>query len=42
MFYKLYAPFLIGQGMCGPTLMAFGGEEPKRRYLPPMGAVEDI
>ena len=41
-FYKLYAPFLIGQGMCGPTLMAFGGEEAKRRYLPPMVAGEEI
>ncbi len=41
-FYKLYAPFLIGQGMCGPTLMAFGSEDAKRRYLPPMVAGEEI
>ncbi len=28
--------FLIGHGMCGPTLLALGTEEQKRRYIPPM------
>jgi len=33
-FGKLSAMFIIGHGMCGPTMMAFAGEEQKRRYLP--------
>jgi alkylation response protein AidB-like acyl-CoA dehydrogenase len=41
-YTKLYAPFLIGQGMCGPTLMAFGSEAAKQRYLPPMASGEEI
>ncbi len=28
--------FVIGLGMCGPTLLAEGTEDQKRRYLPPM------
>jgi len=39
-FGKLSGVFIIGHGMCGPTLMA--SEEQKRRYLPPMAAGEDI
>jgi alkylation response protein AidB-like acyl-CoA dehydrogenase len=34
--------FFIGQGMCGPTMMAFASEEQKRRYLPPLAAGEEI
>ena len=30
--------FIIGHGMCGPTMMAFASEEQKRRYLPPLAA----
>jgi alkylation response protein AidB-like acyl-CoA dehydrogenase len=41
-YSKLYAPFLIGQGMCGPTIMAFGSEAAKQRYLPPMASGEEI
>ena len=41
-FGKLSAVFIIGHGMCGPTMMAFAGEEQKRKYLPPLAAGEDI
>ena len=34
--------FVIGLGMAGPTLMAYGTEEQKRRYLPPMARGEEI
>ncbi len=39
---KLSGTFIIGHGMCGPTLMAWASEEQKRQYLPPMAAGEDI
>ena len=32
--------FLIGHGMCGPTLLAYASDEDKRRYLPPMASGE--
>ena len=38
----LSGPFAIGQGMCGPTVMAYATEEQKRRYLPKMAAGEVI
>jgi acyl-CoA dehydrogenase len=38
----LSAVFLIGHGMCGPTLLAYAGDEQKRRYLPPMASGEEI
>ena len=34
--------FIIGHGMCGPTMMAFASEAQKRRYLPPLAAGEEI
>ena len=34
--------FIIGHGMCGPTMMAFASEEQKRRYLPPLAAGEEV
>ncbi len=34
--------FIIGHGMCGPTIMAYAAEEQKRRYLPPLAAGEEI
>jgi len=34
--------FIIGHGMCGPTMMAFASEDQKRRYLPPLAAGEEI
>lgn len=39
---KLEGVFLIGQGMCGPTLMAFGSEADKTTYLPPLASGEHI
>jgi alkylation response protein AidB-like acyl-CoA dehydrogenase len=39
---KLTRPFAIGQGMCGPTVMAYADEEQKRRYLPPIASGENI
>src|ERR1700756_394007 len=41
-FGKLSAMFIIGHGMCGPTMMAFASEEQKRHYLPPLASGEDI
>jgi alkylation response protein AidB-like acyl-CoA dehydrogenase len=35
-------PFAIGQGMCGPTLMAYAKEAQKRDLLPRMASGEDI
>jgi alkylation response protein AidB-like acyl-CoA dehydrogenase len=42
-FYgKLEGVFLIGQGMCGPTMMAFGNEADKKKYLPPLASGENV
>ena len=34
--------FIIGHGMCGPTVMAWADEETKRRLLPPLASGEHI
>lgn len=34
--------FIIGHGMCGPTLLAYGTEEQKDRHLPPLLSGEEI
>jgi alkylation response protein AidB-like acyl-CoA dehydrogenase len=34
--------FIIGHGMCGPTMMAFASEEAKRRFLPPLASGEEV
>lgn len=39
---KLSGTFIIGQGMCAPTLMAYASEEHKRRYLPKLASGEEI
>jgi len=39
---KLNSPFVIGEGMCGPTLMAYASEADKRRYLPKLASGEEI
>jgi len=39
---KLAGMFIIGQGMIGPTLMAFAQEQHKQRYLPPLASGEEI
>ena len=41
-YYKLTSPFQIGEGMCGPTVMAYGSEADKRRYLPKIASGEEI
>lgn len=42
-FYgKLEGVFLIGQGMCGPTMMAFGSDADKKRHLPPLASGEHV
>src|SRR3954466_12471369 len=41
-FGKLSGMFIIGHGMCGPTMMGFAGEEQKRQYLPPLASGEEI
>ena len=39
---KLTGMFIIGQGMCGPTMMAYASEEQKRHYLPPLASGEKV
>lgn len=34
--------FIIGQGMCAPTIMAHGSEESKQRHIPKMASGEEI
>jgi alkylation response protein AidB-like acyl-CoA dehydrogenase len=41
-FGALSGTFIIGHGMCGPTLMAWASEEHKRRLLPTMASGEHI
>ncbi len=41
-YAKLSSTFIIGHGMCGPTMMAYASEAHKRRYLPPLAAGEEI
>ena len=41
-YFKLTSPFQIGEGMCGPTLMAYGSETDRRRYLPKIASGEEI
>jgi alkylation response protein AidB-like acyl-CoA dehydrogenase len=41
-YSALGGTFIIGHGMCGPTMMAYASEEQKRRYLPPLAAGEEV
>src|SRR5690606_142423 len=41
-YAKLGGIFVIGHGMCGPTVMAFASEEQKRSLLPPLAAGEHV
>ncbi|MDE2362849.1 MAG: acyl-CoA dehydrogenase [Hyphomicrobiales bacterium] len=41
-FGKLSGLFIIGHGMCGPTVMAFASEEHKHKRLPPLASGEEI
>jgi alkylation response protein AidB-like acyl-CoA dehydrogenase len=38
----LSGSFIIGHGMCGPTMMAWASEEAKRERLPPLASGEEI
>lgn len=37
-----FAPFVIGQGMCGPTMMAYATDKQNRDLLPQMASGEEI
>jgi alkylation response protein AidB-like acyl-CoA dehydrogenase len=39
---KLSGLFIIGHGMCGPTVMAFASDEHKQKRLPPLASGEQI
>jgi alkylation response protein AidB-like acyl-CoA dehydrogenase len=39
---RLATPFIVGHGMCGPTLMTHAREDDRRRYLPPIASGEEI
>ncbi|MEI8302191.1 MAG: acyl-CoA dehydrogenase [Burkholderiales bacterium] len=41
-YAKLSSPFLIGQGMCAPTMMTYATEDQNRRYLPPLASGEAV
>jgi alkylation response protein AidB-like acyl-CoA dehydrogenase len=41
-FGKLSGLFIIGHGMCGPTVMDFASEEHKQARLPPLASGEQI
>ncbi len=39
---RLSGAFIIGHGMCGPTMMAYASEEQKQHYLPKLASGEEI
>jgi acyl-CoA dehydrogenase len=41
-YTKLSRIFIIGHGMCGPTMIAFAAEPHKRRLLPPLASGEQV
>jgi acyl-CoA dehydrogenase len=41
-FGRLSGTFIIGQGMCAPTVMAFASEAHKARYLPKLASGEEV
>ena len=41
-YSALGGAFIIGHGMCGPTMMAYASEDQKRQYLPPLAAGEEV
>ena len=42
LFGRLSGTFIIGQGMCAPTLMAYASETHKQRYLPKLASGEEV
>jgi len=41
-FADLSGLFIIGQGMCGPTMMAYATKEQKQRHLPAIASGEEV
>lgn len=41
-YAKLSGQFIIGQGMCAPTLMTYVTEEQKQQYIPKIASGEDM
>lgn len=41
-YAELCSFFGIGQGMCGPTVMAHGSEEARQRFLPRLASGEEV
>ncbi len=41
-YWLLSALFMIGHGMCGPTIISWGDEAQKQHYLPPMITGEKV
>jgi len=41
-YSALGGAFIIGHGMCGPTMMAYASEDQKRQFLPPLAAGEEV
>jgi alkylation response protein AidB-like acyl-CoA dehydrogenase len=39
---QLSRMFIIGQGMCAPTMMTFAREDQKKRYLPKLSSGEEV
>ena len=37
-YSRLTSTFIIGQGMCAPTMMAYASESQKERYLPKLAS----
>jgi acyl-CoA dehydrogenase len=42
LYAKLSGTFIIGQGMCAPTMMAFASEQQKQQYLPKLASGEEV
>ena len=41
-YSKLSGSFIIGQGMCAPTMMTYASEDHKTRYLPKLSSGEEV
>lgn len=41
-YAALHGLFTIGEGMCGPTVMAYASEEQKQHYLPKLASGEEV
>ncbi len=42
LYARLSGTFIIGQGMCAPTMMAYASEAHKSRYLPKLASGEEV